>query len=219
MLTLNEQKQSLATLQSQYDNQTKLFDDQKKATDGQRLELARLNTQVADGEAKLRQIRDDTKALRDNHITYQINEEVARTAIKPGYNVWRLEGILGAFIADAAKKAEMRGARKRSGSSALVLPPPNGIVEANPAGTDGKGKKAALEEQKQMDATITGAAELIRSKNTDVLVVVSAVANAVAEEPVTVDAETVSQPSRLRRRRADRRCPPYRWGCVARRDR
>ncbi len=181
--TLDEQKQALAALHQQYDSQTRLFDDQKKATDGQRTELARLNTQVADGEATLRQIKSDTEALRAKGITYQVNEEVARVAIKPGYNVWRLEGILSAFLTDAARKAEARGASKRSGGSALVIPPPNGIVEAN---SDGSGKKAALQEQKQMDATITGAAEMIRSKNTDVLVVVSSVANAVKGEPVTV---------------------------------
>ena len=196
--TLIEQNKSLAALQKQYDDQnklfndqTKLFTDQKSATDKQREELAALNTQVSDSENRLRLIQVNTEALREHRITYQVGEEVDRIAIRPGYNVWRVEAILRAFVLAAAKKAEARGARKdKNGDSALVILPEIATTDADNAtptlANATKSRQRPLSEDERYDATIAAAAASIRTKNTDVVVLVSAVANAVAGEPVAI---------------------------------
>ena len=198
--TLGERSRALAALQKQFDDQTTLYNAQKRATDQQQQTLVALNAQVADSANHLRQIQLNTERLRERGITYQVGEEIDRVAIKPGYNVWRVEAILTSFLSTAAKKAELRGARKdKGGERALVILPHLVTPDADASATAPTGTLAVTTKQGQPqivteDETIRAAAASIRTANTDVVVLVSAAANAVAGEPVAITLNLYKNP-------------------------
>jgi hypothetical protein len=188
----HQQEQALANLHLQLDNATAQYNAQKLATLQQQSTLADLNRQVdaekqeLDAEKKaLAEVRLNTEALREHQITYQVGEEVDRIAIKPGYNIWRIEAILDSFLTTAAKKAEVKGARKDKGGYRAVAILPQ-IAEPAQSG----GPPRVVTE----DDTIRAAAARIRTANTDVVVIADAVANAVAGEPVPVELKIANNP-------------------------
>ena len=110
-----------------------------------------------------------------------------------------MEAILRAFVLEASKKAEARGARKdKYGDSTLVILPETASADtdntASPLANAAKGRQRPLSEDERYDETIAAAAATIRTKNTDVVVLVSAVANAVAGEPVAITLKLYPNP-------------------------
>jgi uncharacterized protein (DUF3084 family) len=181
----------LADLQQQLAEQTKLYDEQKQGITEQSAALAQLNQQVMAGQQELALIRENIGALRARQITYQRGEEVARIAVRSGYNIWRVEAILGAFLTTAAKKAEARGAgRAKDGEERAVVILPRLIKDDGPAAA------AASDEQRVAteDDSLRAAAAAIRSANTEVVVLAQATANAVAGEPVPVEFKIYKNP-------------------------
>jgi uncharacterized protein (DUF3084 family) len=192
-----QQEKELASLEKQLTDENTLFVAQKQQTEQGRRDLADLNKQLTDGRKeledgrqKLAQVQLNTTALREHQITYQVGEEVDRIAIKPGYNVWRIEAILDSFLTTAARKAEARGARKSGDAYRAVVILPKVVTEDTPAKPIGAGGTHRADE----DETIRQAAASIRKANADVVVLVSATANAVAGEPVAVDLKLYKNP-------------------------
>ena len=183
---LETQKKNLEELRRQLVDQKSLFDQQKSSIEQQSAALTRLNGLVAQSQTELNSIRTNIDTLRKNQITYQNGEEVDRIAVKPGYNVWRIETILGAFLTTAAKRAEARGAgRTKDGEERAIVILPKVL----PADNSEKEPRVVTEND-----SINAAAAAIRRSNTEVVVLVNAMANTVAGEPVPVEFKIYKNP-------------------------
>jgi uncharacterized protein (DUF3084 family) len=179
--------QQAATLNAKTDEiskrfsaQNTLYADLQYKTDLQNSELKRLTKKLEQKRAEYDQIVANADALRRRQITYQVGEEVDRVAIPAGRNVWRIEAILYSLLSTAAKKADVRGAARGSEERSVVILPRTVVASAGP--TEAMTDKPVTE-----DEAVRAAADTIRRANEDVVVVASAVTNAVAGEPVAVD--------------------------------
>jgi len=168
-------------IRQQFDAQNKLYADLQGKTEMQRIALAHLTEELDRKRAEFDQIASDANALRRRQITYQVGEEVDRITIQAGHNVWRIEAILYSLLTTAAKKAETRGAAhgEEADRSVIVLPR---TVVASAGPTEAMSNRTVTE-----DDAVRAAADTIRRANEDVVVVATAMTNAVAGEPVAVD--------------------------------
>ena len=182
-----QQRNTLADLHTRLEAQTQLINEK---TIAQQKKLAELNSAVEKGQEDLLRIQTSTTALREKDITYRVGEEIDRVAIKPGYNIWRIEAILDSFMTTAARKAETRRAQKdKDAERAIVILPKIVTDDINGAKIGVGGTHTATERE-----TLSAAAASIRKSNTDVVILIVATANAVAGEPVAVDLKLYNNP-------------------------
>jgi hypothetical protein len=167
------------------EDQNKTLDELKTKTEQQRSELDSLNTQLAQRRSEYNQLVAATDALRRRQITFQVGEEVGRVSLRGGYNTWRLQGMLRAFLGNAAKKAERRGAAKGSEDRAVDIATNGVFANGDPVSISGK---------QDEDNAIRAAAEVIRKLNQEVVVLAVACTNAVVGEPVAVDLRIFRNP-------------------------
>ena len=167
------------------EDQNKTLDELKTKTEQQRSELDSLNTQLAQRRSEYNQLVAATDALRRRQITFQVGEEVGRVSLRGGYNTWRLQGMLRAFLGNAAKKAERRGAAKGSEDRAVDIATNGVFANGDPVSISGK---------QDEDNAIRAAAEVIRKLNQEVVVLAVARTNAVVGEPVAVDLRIFRNP-------------------------
>jgi uncharacterized protein (DUF3084 family) len=202
-MVIDEQNRQLALQKQEY----------ARETEGQRTQLASLSDEVRDLETKrdrliemLGQSRMASTALRQSPITYRVGEEVDRLPIPAGISIWRVQNSLDALLDAAAKKAQARGAAPPPVASAGPVPTPRAVVIPpllldKPAGSGetvkGGGDPAEPTVVTEGDA-LRAAADAIRRKNEEVVVVLTAAANAVAGEPVPVVLHTYRNPVVLR---------------------
>ncbi|MDX1933959.1 MAG: DUF3084 domain-containing protein [Capsulimonadales bacterium] len=185
----------LTEIRTQLQEQKALYATLRTETDAQQKEFDRLTRELEEKRIEYGRVAASTQALRGRQITYQVGEEVDRLAIRPGYNVWRIQAILYSFLTKAAKKAENRGA-SRGREERAVLIPPVPVVGTNtaPAGIRDTEMRMVSEED-----ALSAAAASIRKANEDVVVVALAQSNAVAGEPVAVRLEIYRNPIVLER--------------------
>ncbi|MBC8103129.1 MAG: DUF3084 domain-containing protein [Cytophagales bacterium] len=216
------QKEKLSERNAQISTQDELLRTQTARINEQQAELGRLTEEMKrrrqDLDAIVTEFRTTTTALRGRQITYQVGEEVDRVSIPAGISIWRIESILDSLLTSAAKKAEVRGAKRVMESSRAValLPQPAmvslglspdrsrfGPLPLNPAGlrgpnpaTDNSASSASVPVLPAIAESdlIRAAADAIRRGNKEVVVVVVTSANAVADEPVAVDLRTFRNP-------------------------
>lgn len=198
--TLTKQQQRLVAqgkelddLQTRLAQQTSLYVAQKKKADEQKQVLEGLATELTEKRAEYDRVVSSTAALRRRQITYRNGEEVDRFPIKPGYNVWRIQAILDAALTQAAHKAEQRGAARSGQARAVLILPRLARAASEPVtvarftGEETSYRAGESAEHFTEDDQIRAAADAIRRENRDVVVLVKAVANSFAGEPVAVD--------------------------------
>jgi uncharacterized protein (DUF3084 family) len=192
---LADQENELQARQAKIDEKSVLFTEQEKRITAQRGELQQLGAELAQKRREYDTLVSNTTALRRHQITYQIGEEVDRFPIRAGYNVWRLQAILSASLTQAGRKAEKRGAAK-AGQDRAIFIAPRLVTQTTPRVSPVSLTDDADEEEQAKSGglvalteneLIRAAADRIRLENKDVVVVVKAVSNAVAGEPVAVD--------------------------------
>jgi uncharacterized protein (DUF3084 family) len=187
------QSQRLAIQREQLTAQARLLADETEKVVAQRTEVSRLTAEVArletvrtEAVAEVARLRSDAAALRQGRITYRVGEELARLAVAPGKNIWRIQGILDGLLTAAAKNAEARGARMGTSTLRAAAIPERLVPD----------ERGTAQSVNEFDA-IRLAAQEIRRVNADVVVVVVATANAVNGEPVSVDLRTFRNPTIL----------------------
>ncbi|MFM7320001.1 MAG: DUF3084 domain-containing protein [Armatimonadota bacterium] len=166
------------------------LEEQARLAAGQRAEVVRLSEEVADLGRKREEYQaalDDmvraADALRNRRVVFRVGEEVARLPIAPGVSVWKVQNALEGFLTAAAKKAEGRGARTGKGALRAVYVPERRV-------RSGSGRVDVVSEMDALHET----ALAIRGSNEDVVVVLTATANAVVGEPVPVEVKTYRNP-------------------------
>ena len=200
---LQGQKEELERLSGQTAEQIRRLSDQQQTLDKQdgqaerqKREVARLAHELEELERQrqeLGQRRDEaqtslndvlkaTVALRNGQISYRIGEEVARLGI-PNGSEWRVHNSLEGLLTLASRQAERRGARTVAGAIRTVWIPERRVF-------DEEGKPRSVGEFEALHA----AAKNISTSKEEVVVVVTALGNAVVGEPVPVDIHTWRNP-------------------------
>lgn len=184
-----EQTQRLSDQQRTLENQSTQATQQKREVGRLAMELELLEKQRQELEKRRNEAQDSlnevlkvTIALRNGQISYRVGEEVARLSVPSG-NEWKVHNILEGLLMTASRQAEKRGARTAPGGIRAVW-----IPERQIQGDDGKVQNLA-----EVDALHTAAKNISKSKE-EVVVVVTAVGNAVVGEPVPVDIKTWRNP-------------------------
>lgn len=184
-----EQTQRLTDQQRTLQNQGEQATTQKREVTRLAMELENLETQRKDLERRRNDAQDAlndvlkvTLALRNGQISYRVGEEVARLSV-PGGNEWKVHNILEGLLTTASRQAEKRGARTApDGIRAVWIP------ERQVQGDDGK-----VQNLSEVDALHAAAKNISKSRE-EVVVVVTAMGNAVVGEPVPVDIHTWRNP-------------------------
>ncbi|MCX6369428.1 MAG: DUF3084 domain-containing protein [Armatimonadetes bacterium] len=207
---LTGQRGELAALGVQVVEQTKRLADQQRTLDEQggqaerqKREVMRLASELEtleeqrkelaarrkeaqesldEAQASLNEISKTTMALRNGQISYRVGEEVARLGITGG-SEWKVHNALEGLLTVASRQAEKRGARMASGAIRAVWIPERRVM-------DEAGKLQSIAE---FEAIHTAAKNISKSKD-EVVVVVTALGNAVMGEPVPVDIRTWRNP-------------------------
>ena len=207
---LTGQKGELAALGVQVADQTKRLADQQQVLDErggqaerQKREVARLATELDtleeqrkelatrrkeaqeslnEAQTSLNDVFKTTVALRNGQISYRVGEEVARLGITGG-SEWKVHNALEGLLTVASRQAEKRGARTASGAIRAVWIPERRVMDED-------GKLRSVEEFEALHA----AAKNISKSKDEVVVVVTALGNAVMGEPVPVDIRTWRNP-------------------------
>lgn len=200
---LDEQRSELERLNTRASEQTRRLTEQQKSMDeqagralGQRMELARLAGELTELEQQRKELerrRDEaqqsldemlkvTLALRNGQISYRVGEEVARLSVPSG-NEWKIHNILEGLLTTASRQAEKRGARTAPGGIRAVWIPDRPVL----------GEDSKLQTLTEIDALHAAARNISTSKE-EVVVVVTAIGNAVVGEPVPVDLRTWRNP-------------------------
>ena len=201
---LDTQKQELERLTGQIGEQTTLlasverqFEGEKSKVAQQRGEVVRLTEEAAaleqrrmdleqrrqDAQLALDEVLKATVALRSGRITYRVGEEVFRISIPPGGNEWKTHNVLEGLLTMASRQAERRGARTASdGIRAVWIP----VQRAE----DEDGHLMLVNEFTALHV----AAKNIVNEKEQVVVVVTALGNAVVGEPVPVNLRTWRNP-------------------------
>ncbi|GAB4468484.1 MAG: hypothetical protein OHK0029_40910 [Armatimonadaceae bacterium] len=187
---INLQKKKQEELRIALEEQNEQYAALAAETEKQRLELARVNRELAVKRREYDTLVTNTAALRGKQITYQVGEEVDRIAINPGQSVWRIQYLLDTFMATAAKKAEKRGAARDRAKKAVML--------FSPTVTENE-KPALAVNREEEEKVLYSLANKIRSRNTNMLVVACAAANAVAGEPVAINLNIYDNPVVLKK--------------------
>ncbi len=197
------QKEELERLNGQTAEQTRRLADQQKTLDKQdgqaerqKREVARLARELEEleqqrkelgqrrdeAQASLNEVLKATVALRNGQISYRVGEEVARLGISRG-SEWRVHNSLEGLLLLASRQAERRGARTVAGAIRAVWIPERRVVDED-------GKPRMIGEFEALHA----AAKNISLSKEEVVVVVTALGNAVVGEPVPVDIRTWRNP-------------------------
>ncbi len=200
---LEGQRSELEKLGGRVTEQTQRLSEQQRTLEMQegqaalqKQEVARLATELEQLEKQRKELekrRDEaqesvndvfkiTVALRNGQISYRVGEEVARLSVATG-NEWKVHNILEGLLTTASRQAERRGARTAPGAIRSVWIPDRRIA-------DDSGKLQTLDE---VSAIHTAALNISKSKE-EVVVVVTALGNAVVGEPVPVDIRTWRNP-------------------------
>lgn len=200
---LEGQKGELAQLNLQVTEQTRRLTEQQRTLEVQegqatiqKQEVTRLAEELENLEKQRQELekrRNEaqeavnevfkvTVALRNGQISYRVGEEVARLSVARG-NEWKIHNILEGLLTLASRQAERRGARTAPGAIRSVWIPDRRVA-------DDSGKLQTLGE---VEALHTAAQNISRSKE-EVVVVVTALGNAVVGEPVPVDIRTWRNP-------------------------
>lgn len=184
-----EQTQRLTEQQRTLLNQGEQATSQKREVTRLAMELENLEAQRKelerrrnDAQGALNEVLKVTLALRNGQISYRVGEEVARLSV-PGGNEWKVHNILEGLLTTASRQAEKRGARTApDGIRAVWIP------ERQVQGDDGK-----VQNLSEVDALHAAAKNISKSRE-EVVVVVTAMGNAVVGEPVPVDIHTWRNP-------------------------
>ena len=182
-------KNDIAEINRQLAAKNADYTDLQVKTDTLRSDLAKLTEEMTKRRQEYDKIVSNTQALRNKQITFQVGEEVERINLRSGYNLWRMQGMLRAFLGNAAKKAERRGAARGGEDRAVFIAPQAVTVDNKPVEIGGKGEE---------DDAIRAAAETIRKLNQEVVILAVSRVNAVTGEPVAVDLRVYRNPIVLR---------------------
>lgn len=187
---VGEQTTLLTTLQRQYDGQSVM-------AERQRSDLARLGEEVAsleqrraelelkraEAQESLDSVLRATTALRSGRITYRVGEEVARLSLATGSGEWKNHNALEGLLTLASRQAQRRGARTAADAIRAVWIPTQRV-------RDDDGREVVINEF----TALHEAAKNITKEKEEVVVVVTALGNAVVGEPVPVDIRTWRNP-------------------------
>jgi len=191
---VGQQTTLLSTLQTQYDGQTLMVERQRG-------DLSRLGEEVASLERRRTELErrreeaqgalDDvvktTTALRNGRITYRVGEEVTRMSLPTGGGEWKNHNALEGLLTLASRQAQQRGARTAADGIRAVWIPTQRVQ-------DDEGRELTITEF----AALHEAAKNITKEKEEVVVVVTALGNAVVGEPVPVNIRTWRNPMILR---------------------
>lgn len=176
-------------VQEKLETQNRDFNDLQTKTVAQRFALTTLTEELEKRRAEYDRLVVATGALRQKQITFQVGEEVERISLRSGYSPWRLQGMVRAFLNNAAKKAERRGAKKGDEDRAVDIASNGVFADGETLTISGKGDE---------DDAIRAAADAIRKLNQEVVVLAVSRANAVVGEPVPIDLQIHRNPVVLR---------------------